>query len=742
MKNMALNIFAGALVVLSAFFFASVLCFAEGEDTDRYITHAVTISVVLGRVEVLPKGARNWQEGESGTELNEGDKVRTAEEAKAELVFKDGSFIRMKPDTMLEVRTARQEVSSETTQYNLELRVGEIMAEVQKLNKGSSFEVHTPTAVAAVRGTTFYMRRGSKVVDGVEKYFVEIYLDSDDTIRFTNTVSGDSSIVTQAQGATVYDDGTIEGPFDIPPAAQDAWKSGFDMVYDDSDASQGMRDVDTEGDDVSDDVDDVNEDQNDLQQGAAQDQSGEQDITGLARVDIITDSDGDGVLDSDDLYPADPNRASGNDADGDGIDDEFDPNDNDGPTGDLDGDGYSNTEDEFPRDFWEHVDTDNDSIGDFEDAFPEDDIIDGDIAFNDIYGNLVTVKGYGSRDVLRQATIDNLRAIEGLRDDIDDMINDIQARQFEALKEEIFDHQAGKVMQDRWGNRVRVEEYVSQPTSDQVQVLALTLRTAGPNAGISSLDFRVTFDDDINGVDLKTLPWDDYMNNPLVEDYKWHPHHGGPPGDDDNQLILYEQDNPGYYNPEDYDYPVPLEFSLEAKNPYAESVKATETYSGLNLGIIKQTGKWSKAWYQVQEGTSIEINGQAKEYADKSWYNEWGQGWNQENRFTFLDRFSDGSWLMGAFYLIDDNGNLVDVEEDEDGLLDIRGIRDCINPDHNLEMVFLSSEFTATTEDLPDIIAAQEEVTDAYERYLYQTYRTIDVITIPEITEPYEEWQD
>jgi len=43
------------------------------------------------------------------------------------------------------------------------------------------------------------------------------------------------------------------------------------------------------------------------------------------------DTDNDGVIDQNDNFPNDPNRASGNDVDGDGIDDEFDSNNTDGP---------------------------------------------------------------------------------------------------------------------------------------------------------------------------------------------------------------------------------------------------------------------------------------------------------------------------------------------------------------------------------------------------------------------------
>jgi hypothetical protein len=760
MKTRTLIFFCSALIALSAFFFVSFLSFAEENRSTQSILQPVTISKVWGKVEVYFKVTSRWQDGEIEMQLKEGDKIRTAERAKAELILKDGSFIRMKEKTTLVVKVAREKVSPKSSEYNLDFHIGEIMVKLKKLKKGSSFKVETPTAVAAIRGTTFYMRTGTKEVNGQSQPFTDLYVDSDDIVSFFNTISGQNYDVQQYEDSSAYGDGSIEEPEVITPQAQDAWRGDWNMPDnsgksdngEDKVKQKGMRDIDEEeGEeeettDVNQDIADTVDTQNGTQDNTLQDQNEEQDITGLDKADIVYDSDRDGVADTQDHFPTDPNRASGNDLDGDGIDDEFDSNDNDGPLGDLDGDGYNNAEDEFPRDYWEYVDTDNDAIGDFEDAFPEDNTIDPDITFNDIYGNPVTVKGYGSQDQLRQEILNNLLAIKDLRKDISDMIEDIHVRQFEALKEQIFDHQTAKVMRDRWGNRVRVEEYISKPTDKQVQILALNLRTAGPNAGISSFDFRVKFYDSITW-SLRDLPWDDYMHNPLVGDFEWV---SDKPGENEGQLILYQKENPGYYNPQEqsYNYPIPKEFSLEIKNPYGESIKATENYSKVYSQTIEFNDKDYDVWYQVQKGERMYINNERQLHAD--YYEDWGRDWNQENRFTFLNYYGKGenrSWLMGIFYLIDDNGNLIDnVDQDyinNDRVLEILGLRDLVNPDYNLEMVFLSSEFKDTPWELPQTIAEEMEgrgTEQLWEDYLFELYthtRSIDVITIPEITEPY-----
>ncbi|MFK8028573.1 MAG: galactose oxidase-like domain-containing protein, partial [Gammaproteobacteria bacterium] len=88
-----------------------------------------------------------------------------------------------------------------------------------------------------------------------------------------------------------------------------------------------------------------------------------------------TDTDGDGVIDSEDACPNDPNDSI--DSDGDGVCDNAeiaeggdpnDPNDN----LDSDGDGVVNNQDAFPNDPNETTDTDGDGVGDNGDVFPND----------------------------------------------------------------------------------------------------------------------------------------------------------------------------------------------------------------------------------------------------------------------------------------------------------------------------------------------------------------------------------
>lgn len=83
------------------------------------------------------------------------------------------------------------------------------------------------------------------------------------------------------------------------------------------------------------------------------------------------DSDGDGVVDTEDDFPDNPNETT--DSDGDGVGDNSDEFPFDASeTHDDDGDGVGNNTDAFPQDGNETHDDDGDGVGNNTDAFPQD----------------------------------------------------------------------------------------------------------------------------------------------------------------------------------------------------------------------------------------------------------------------------------------------------------------------------------------------------------------------------------
>ena len=111
-------------------------------------------------------------------------------------------------------------------------------------------------------------------------------------------------------------------------------------------------------------------------------------------------------------------------------------------------------------------------------------------------------------DLLNQKILDMYRAeAEGyLLEDINWQLQsgDIRSRDHFLLQEA--DAQSGRVLQDREGNWVRVQQYVLTPDNQTVQVLNVCSRGGGSRAGLSTIKFTIRLTSDYTGK-LRDLPW-------------------------------------------------------------------------------------------------------------------------------------------------------------------------------------------------------------------------------------------
>jgi len=126
------------------------------------------------------------------------------------------------------------------------------------------------------------------------------------------------------------------------------------------DEDEGEEEEDETNEDDADGEDDLNK--NEDGDGVGKDKD-------LEKADKeMADKDGDGVKDTEDKFPDDPNEWK--DTDGDGIGDNADK--------DMDGDGHNNDVDAFPSDPKEWKDTDGDGIGDNADKDRDNDGVNDD----------------------------------------------------------------------------------------------------------------------------------------------------------------------------------------------------------------------------------------------------------------------------------------------------------------------------------------------------------------------------
>ncbi len=110
-----------------------------------------------GSVEILKAGRKAWEPAPKGRPVAEGDSLRTGAGAWCEILFKEGSFIRL--DENSEAAADSLKATAEERIFSFSFLKGKAlwMAARLKGRLSSKFSVRTPTVVCAVRGTDFSM---------------------------------------------------------------------------------------------------------------------------------------------------------------------------------------------------------------------------------------------------------------------------------------------------------------------------------------------------------------------------------------------------------------------------------------------------------------------------------------------------------------------------------------------------------------------------------------------------------
>ncbi len=123
---------------------------------------AAVVASVTGRVEALPKGQAAWQPVQLGMRVVEEDQMRAFPGGNAELRLPDGSTLVVAENSRFVVSRLDYGPRNEMRAAIFHLAAGKLRGIVAKAAvalvqaRQSIFAITTPTAVAAVRGTTVY----------------------------------------------------------------------------------------------------------------------------------------------------------------------------------------------------------------------------------------------------------------------------------------------------------------------------------------------------------------------------------------------------------------------------------------------------------------------------------------------------------------------------------------------------------------------------------------------------------
>jgi hypothetical protein len=113
------------------------------------------LQVISTPVEVDTNNGASFHTAKPGQELTARNSVRTGDQGHAAIQFPDGSFIRMSPNTEVQVTAAQLSHDGNLQSVTLAQKVGRTFANVQHLVSGASFQVGGHSVSASVRGTQF-----------------------------------------------------------------------------------------------------------------------------------------------------------------------------------------------------------------------------------------------------------------------------------------------------------------------------------------------------------------------------------------------------------------------------------------------------------------------------------------------------------------------------------------------------------------------------------------------------------
>ena len=158
---------------------------------------AVTTKV-KGLVEIMPIGKENFANLKPGTILSDGDKIRTGSSGFTAIIFiDDKSTLKLKENSEAIITGQR---SAQSIAKKINMDVGTVRATVNKQN--SNFVIQTPTSVASVKGTDFWM-----ITDPVDG---DVVIGLDGVVTLTNNETGAEVDVTEGTSGSSTPDGDVD----------------------------------------------------------------------------------------------------------------------------------------------------------------------------------------------------------------------------------------------------------------------------------------------------------------------------------------------------------------------------------------------------------------------------------------------------------------------------------------------------------------------------------------------------
>lgn len=187
------------------------------EVTAQQQNVAIVVRLWLDQQLAVTAASGGAKAGALGDIINHGDQLTTSNNTRAAIRFTDdGSVLRMNPSTEMSIKA---EGDRNALQKTLQIEFGELWARINKRDN-AEYRIQTPTAVAAVKGTEFYVRVAADgattiiTVDGVLDFFNDIgtvEIPAGFTGTVTEASAAPSVSVTQPEDVASFTDLAEEG---------------------------------------------------------------------------------------------------------------------------------------------------------------------------------------------------------------------------------------------------------------------------------------------------------------------------------------------------------------------------------------------------------------------------------------------------------------------------------------------------------------------------------------------------
>ena len=152
---------------------------------------------VKGPVEIMPIGKKGFSDLEPGTILSDGDKIRTGPSGFTAIIFIDDKSTLKVKDNSEVVITGKRTAASISKKINMD--EGTIRATVKKQN--TDFVIQTPTSVASVKGTDFWLVSDPETGDQI--------IGIEGIVGLTNTETGQEIDVSEGMSGLSTPDGNV-----------------------------------------------------------------------------------------------------------------------------------------------------------------------------------------------------------------------------------------------------------------------------------------------------------------------------------------------------------------------------------------------------------------------------------------------------------------------------------------------------------------------------------------------------